>query len=159
MGTGTESGPTITGAAGRTAVRPYGNPAHGGPRHRSAGGDSAPPLLDPGRWFLIADYWPKVGRQDACATHRISGKWFVCALGGRHECRPYVPSVGPRHALVVLECRGKLGACGSSSMAEPQPSKLATRVRFPSPAGAPNISCLPPCSWYNSRSCPHSSVG
>jgi hypothetical protein len=54
----------------------------------------------------------------------------VCCQGRLRCLRTGTLSVLTRYQVLVISYR----ACGRSSMAEPQPSKLVMRVRFPSPA-------------------------
>src|SRR6218665_3467923 len=48
------------------------------------------------------------------------------------------------------ECARVVGRCGSSSVAEPQPSKLITRVRFPPPPPTPFAGSSPGHRWSSS---------
>ena len=73
---------------------------------------------------------------ESTSLHQLQSGPVTGLAAGRNIRRPYQPSAQVRQAGVVRR--------GSSSMVEPQPSKLIVRVRFPSPAplNARDVTCL-----------------
>ena len=89
---------------------------------------------------------PKASALPSCATPRCTD-WCPAQLTRRTGSRVSHRSLPrPIRLPVRLGHRRSGGVCGRSSMAEPQPSKLAMRVRFPSPAPQtrPRSEGLPP---------------
>jgi hypothetical protein len=93
------------------------------------------------RFYLVgvAGFEPTAPRsQSECATklrhtpvHRMVPS--AAYATSRIACQPPLAATTNR-AAGTLGVPHSGGVCGRSSMAEPQPSKLAMRVRFPSPA-------------------------
>ena len=74
------------------------------------------------------------GRRERCGTRSRNDAGYSPTRPGRAMGRVLMDGdgAGRRYATGVSRWFG--GCCGRSSMVELQPSKLAMRVRFPSPA-------------------------
>jgi hypothetical protein len=88
----------------------------------------------------VAGFEPTAPRsQSECAT-KLRHTPFAPSGAPAQRTRPPEPTVDPPHTSAAKLAAGRLGrlryggACGRSSMVEPQPSKLAMPVRSRSPA-------------------------
>ena len=90
---------------------------------------AAPSCCSPLIWPAVAEGWRKPGASPPRGGSRRERRLFATPKDA------FLTVEAPRAPCYVIR------RCGCSSMVEQQPSKLNTRVRFPSPAPIFSITC------------------